>query len=170
MSKGGGGQPQDPASSSGDAGRNVTGCRRALRKAQQRAVPRPRYLRPRQRVGAPQLPDAALQQLRRPPEASREGVQPLRVGDAAGQRGRAGSGAREEEEDEEDEEEERCQARAGRTVGHRVQAEEEGSVEVDGWLEVGALSSRQEGVALLGSELSFPFPSPGLSRRFSRDV
>lgn len=43
----------------------------------------PRYLRPRQAVGAPQLLDAALQQLRRPPEAGREGMQLLR-GEAPG--------------------------------------------------------------------------------------
>lgn len=40
----------------------------------------PRYLRPRQAVGAPQLLDAALQQLRRPPEAGREGMQLLQGG------------------------------------------------------------------------------------------
>lgn len=70
----------------------------------------------------------------------------------------------------EKEEEKQCQARAGKTAGHRVKAEEEGSVEVDGQLQARAVRIRQEGVALLCSELSFSFPSPGLSCRFSEDA
>lgn len=63
-----------------------------------------------------------------------------------------GQPAREEEEDEQ------CQARAGNIAGHQVKAEEAGSGEVDGQLQAGAV------------ELSFSFPSPGLSCHFSGDV
>ena len=41
---------------------------------------------------------------------------------------------------------------------------------MDGQLQAGAVRSRQEGVALLCSELSSSFPSPELSCHFSRGV
>lgn len=102
-------------------------------------------------------------------------MQFLRVGHTAGQWGRGGwassrAGGQPAHEEQEEEEEEQCQARAGNTVGHQVKAKEEGSVEVDGQSQAGAVRSRQEGVALLRSGLSFSLPSPGLSCHFSRDV
>lgn len=156
----------------------VLDYRRALSKALRPAC----YLRPRQRVGASQLLDAALQQLRCPPEAGCKGMQFLRVGHTAGQWGRggwasSGAGGQPAHEEQEEEEEEQCQARAGNTVGHQVKAKEEGSVEVDGQSRAGQSEAGRRGLpsCARGSPspsplLGFPVTFPGMSVRHGAAV
>lgn len=114
----------------------------------------PCYLCPCQRVGVPQLLDAALQQLRCLPEAGCEGMQLLWGTHTAGQWGQPAH--------EEKEKEEQCQDRAWNTVRHCVKADEEGSVVVDGQLQAGA-GRKELDPPVLRALLFIPFSQAFLS-------
>lgn len=111
----------------------------------------PIYLCHHQCIAAPQLLDAAPQQLRCPPETGHVGMQFLWVDTQQVSGASSGAGGQPACK----EEKEQCQARAGNAVGHWVKSEEEGSVEVDGQLQAGA--GRR---GLPSCTQSSPFPSP----------